>query len=84
VINKSKSSLLLFDIVSTTFIPEKISLEKRCRSLGPLPNFGRFMVTVDKCKNKKFCVAIAKTLSDCKSTATVDQQNTISPWHIYV
>ena len=32
VIDESKSSLLLFDIVSTTFIPGKISSEKRCRS----------------------------------------------------
>ncbi len=44
VIDESKSSLLLFDIVSTTFIPGKISSEKRCRNSGPLPNLGRFTV----------------------------------------
>jgi hypothetical protein len=31
VIDESKSSLLLFDIVSTTFIPGKKSSEKSCR-----------------------------------------------------
>jgi hypothetical protein len=31
VLDESKSSLLLFDIVSTTFIPGKISSEKRYR-----------------------------------------------------
>ncbi len=40
VIDESKSSLLLFVIVSTTFIPGKVSSEKRCQSEGPL----RFMV----------------------------------------
>jgi hypothetical protein len=41
---ESISSLLLFDIVSTTFIPGKTSSEKRCRSKGSLPNLGRFTV----------------------------------------
>jgi hypothetical protein len=38
VIDESKSSLLLFDIVLTTFIPGKIGVEV------PLPNLGRFTV----------------------------------------
>jgi hypothetical protein len=32
VMDESQSSLLVFDIVSTTFIPGKITSEKRCRS----------------------------------------------------
>ncbi len=40
------SSLLLFDTVLTTFIPGKISSEKRCRSYGPLKNLGRFTVFI--------------------------------------
>jgi hypothetical protein len=48
VIDESKSSLLLFDIVSTTFIPGKISSEKRCRSYGPLPNLGHLRYRTQK------------------------------------
>ncbi len=44
VLDESKSSLLLFDIVSTTFIPGKISSVKRCRSYSPLPLPLRFLV----------------------------------------
>jgi hypothetical protein len=47
VIDESKSSLLLFDIVPTSFIPEKILSEKRYRSSGPLPNLGRFTVEAE-------------------------------------
>ncbi len=46
VIDESNSSLLLFDIVPTTFIPGQISSEKRCRNYCPLPNLGRFTVVV--------------------------------------
>jgi hypothetical protein len=45
VLDKSKSSLLLFDIVSTTFIPGKIySSGEKGVEVGPLPNLGRFKV----------------------------------------
>ncbi len=42
MLDESKSSLLLFDIVSTTFISGKISSKKGVK--GPLPNLGRFTV----------------------------------------
>jgi hypothetical protein len=38
------SSLLLFDVVSTTFIPGKISSKKGVEVKVHLPNLGRFTV----------------------------------------
>ncbi len=60
VIDESKSSLLLFDIVSTTFIPGKISSEKRCRS--PLPNLGRFTLAI--------CLTLYEPETDTERQAT--------------
>jgi hypothetical protein len=42
VLDESKSSLLLFDIVSTTFIPGKISLEKKVSKLRSIAKLSAF------------------------------------------
>jgi hypothetical protein len=47
---KAKAAFYFLILCLTTFIPGKKSLEKRCRSSGPLPNLGRFTV-VSKIQN---------------------------------
>ncbi len=39
-VEKNISSHLIFDKMSETFIPDKISAEESCRSYGPLPILG--------------------------------------------
>jgi len=53
VIDESKSSLLLFDIVSTTFIPGKISSEKKVSNLRSIAELRAFYSTIFR--NIKFC-----------------------------
>jgi hypothetical protein len=54
VIDESKSSLLLFDIVSTTFIPGMLLSEKGVEVLRSIENLGRFTVSVYILKRGSF------------------------------
>jgi hypothetical protein len=53
VLDESKSSLLLFDIVSTTFIPGKISSEKKVSKLRSIAELRAFYGNFEKPSRRK-------------------------------